>query len=531
MDYTTSIDNVVHSGTGHRMHSDSIAIPTAWSGNDANMVVWSLMEVLRLAGVSGKAFNPDDPASYTRFRDALVTTFAGLDSPAFRGSPQAPVPPLFDNTTRLATTSWYWNQIATGVNSAGKINGVNSPNLLFNGSGEFGSAGWGSSVFSSTQGGFGEGSIFLNNSAIASGASMGDVSSPIPMGAATPIALGCLITTAGLTAGRVYVNVEAFNSSGVSLGAFMGTAPVTTSRGWAYYSATGTTPAGTASVTVRRWADNSPRASAFGIGFGNIKLEQGSTPSLYSQEANFVALGTGPNPAPLNAAPATKSQHALTLGQATGRLLTVQSFQTVGTSTYTPTPGTTAVLVRVQGGGGSGGGCAATGSGQVSVGSGGAAGAYAESYITNGFSGVPVTVGAGGIGASGQASNPGGSSSFGALVSAPGGPGGSSAGPTAPPWITGISPSANGSGGSIVNSAGAPGQVSVAQSAAIGYGGPGGVSVFGAGGGAGSLGSNGQSAPSRGAGGGGTMQIQSSGALAGGNGAPGIVIVYEFGSR
>ncbi|WP_249214315.1 hypothetical protein [Burkholderia cenocepacia] len=135
MDYTTSIDNVVHSGTGHRMHSDSIAIPTAWSGNDANMVVWSLMEVLRLAGVSGKAFNPDDPASYTRFRDALVTTFAGLDSPAFRGSPQAPVPPLFDNTTRLATTSWYWNQIATGVNSAGKINGVNSPNLLFNGSG------------------------------------------------------------------------------------------------------------------------------------------------------------------------------------------------------------------------------------------------------------------------------------------------------------------------------------------------------------------------------------------------------------
>lgn len=74
MDYTTSIDNVVHGGTGHRMHSDSIAVPTAWSGNDANMLVWSLMEVLRLAGVSGKAFNPDDPTSYTQFRDALVDT-------------------------------------------------------------------------------------------------------------------------------------------------------------------------------------------------------------------------------------------------------------------------------------------------------------------------------------------------------------------------------------------------------------------------------------------------------------------------
>lgn len=106
MDYTTSIDNVVHSGTGRRMHSDSIAIPTALSANDANMVIWSLMEVLRLAGVGGKAFNPDDPVSYTRFRDALVATFAGLDSPAFRGSPQAPVPPQFDNTTKVAPTAF-----------------------------------------------------------------------------------------------------------------------------------------------------------------------------------------------------------------------------------------------------------------------------------------------------------------------------------------------------------------------------------------------------------------------------------------
>ncbi|WP_176042688.1 gp53-like domain-containing protein [Burkholderia stabilis] len=106
MDYTTSIDNVVHGGTGRRMHSDSIAIPTAWSGNDSNMLIWSLMEVLRLGGISGKAFNPDDPVSYTRFRDALTALFARLDSPAFTGSPQVPVPPQFDNTTRVAPTSF-----------------------------------------------------------------------------------------------------------------------------------------------------------------------------------------------------------------------------------------------------------------------------------------------------------------------------------------------------------------------------------------------------------------------------------------
>ncbi|MCA8478263.1 phage tail protein [Burkholderia multivorans] len=76
MDYTTSLDNVVHGATGHRMHSDSIAVPTVWSENDANMVIWSMMEVLGQAGIAGQAFNPDDRASYTRFRDALTALFA-----------------------------------------------------------------------------------------------------------------------------------------------------------------------------------------------------------------------------------------------------------------------------------------------------------------------------------------------------------------------------------------------------------------------------------------------------------------------
>ncbi|PRF69321.1 phage tail protein [Burkholderia multivorans] len=76
MDYTTSLDNVVHGATGRRMHSDSIAVPTVWSGNDANMVIWSMMEVLAKAGIAGQVFNPDDPASYTRFRDALTALFA-----------------------------------------------------------------------------------------------------------------------------------------------------------------------------------------------------------------------------------------------------------------------------------------------------------------------------------------------------------------------------------------------------------------------------------------------------------------------
>ncbi|MDN8111237.1 hypothetical protein QZN21_07265 [Burkholderia vietnamiensis] len=229
-------------------------------------------------------------------------------------------------------------------------------------------------------------------------------------------------------------------------------------------------------------------------------------------------------------APATQPQHAMQLGQAVGRLLNVQVFSTVGSTTYTPSSGTKSVRVRVQGGGGSGGGCAATGSGQVSIGSGGIAGAYAEGYFTSGFSGVTVTVGAGGAGVAGQASSNGGSSSFGSLITAPGGGGGSSAGPTTPPWATGVSGGSTASGGNVFNGNGSPGQPSLAFSVSFGVVGPGASTVFGGGGGSNTIGTNGAGAGSRGAGGGGSMQIQNGAALAGGPGGAGIVIVEEYGS-
>lgn len=292
MDYTTSIDNVVHSGSGHRMHSDSIAIPTAWSGNDANMVIWSLMEVLRLAGVGGTPFNPDDPASYTRFRDALTIVFAKLDSPAFTGSPQAPVPPPLDNTTRIATTSWYWNQIAAGVSSAGKIGGVNSPNLLFNGSGEFGLAGgWGLGGFvSAYTGGTAEGTYFANPASINSASYAG--SDPIAMGPSIVLTLSGEIHAGGVIAGTAWFRVVFLNASG----GVIGTSPsivATSGTSWTFGSRTVTTPAGTASVYVQIGVEGSPpNVSSGGAAWRRLKLEKTSGPSLYSQEANFprVAL-------------------------------------------------------------------------------------------------------------------------------------------------------------------------------------------------------------------------------------------------
>lgn len=211
-----------------------------------------------------------------------------------------------------------------------------------------------------------------------------------------------------------------------------------------------------------------------------------------------------------------------------GKLLNVQTF--TSNSTYTPVAGVKFVIVEVVGAGGSGGGCAATGASQISVGSGGGAGAYAKALITSNFAGVAVTVGVGGAPAAGFASNPGTASSFGSLVSCPGGLGGTSAGPTTPPWFTGVNTSAAPTGGNVTGAAGASGGISVALSSTAGYGAAGGSSPFGGGGGPAVINSAGLPSPTQGAGGGGSMIGPSQAAIAGGRGGNGVVIVYEFGA-
>lgn len=107
------------------------------------------------------------------------------------------------------------------------------------------------------------------------------------------------------------------------------------------------------------------------------------------------------------------------------RLLTVLYFAAAGTTPFTKSSytGFKAARVRLVGGGGGGGGAAATSGTQISLGSGGGGGAYAESFLLDAVipASVTVTVGAGGGGGVGAAGTAGGTSSFGALVSANGG--------------------------------------------------------------------------------------------------------------
>ena len=80
MDYTRSKDHVVHTGTGNRMHDDTQPNTTVFSANDVNQVNWSLMEVIKAAGLEGKTFNPDDASSYHVLQNALKAQFAPIDS-------------------------------------------------------------------------------------------------------------------------------------------------------------------------------------------------------------------------------------------------------------------------------------------------------------------------------------------------------------------------------------------------------------------------------------------------------------------
>lgn len=80
MDYTTSDGFITHTPTGQRMHKEQQAVPTAWSEKDANMVVWSLMELVKAGGMAGVQFDPDVPSSYQVLLNSIRNILAASSS-------------------------------------------------------------------------------------------------------------------------------------------------------------------------------------------------------------------------------------------------------------------------------------------------------------------------------------------------------------------------------------------------------------------------------------------------------------------
>lgn len=211
-----------------------------------------------------------------------------------------------------------------------------------------------------------------------------------------------------------------------------------------------------------------------------------------------------------------------------GQLLNVRI---LSNGVYTPTTGTTAVVVEVQGGGGAGGGAAVTGGAQVAAGGGGGAGGFSKTYLTTGFSGVTVTLGAAGTAAAGAVGGTGGTSSFGAIITATGGTGGAAgtaaASATVQPGAAGGAGGV-GAGGNLVNAAGEAGDHAFYCTAPAS--GKGGASYIGAGApcvvNASSAGTTAVSAGSGGSGG--VLLPSVAVANLGGAGAVGAVTVWEY---
>lgn len=214
-----------------------------------------------------------------------------------------------------------------------------------------------------------------------------------------------------------------------------------------------------------------------------------------------------------------------------GRLLNARTL--TGSGTYTPAAGTHSIIIEAVGGGGAGGGAAASTSTASAAGAGGSSGAYAKVYLTEDFSDVEYSCGAGGTAAAAgnNAGGTGGATTFGTFLTCPGGPGGGGSAAIATPSIGG----SNGGGTalptctegtillSLFGEGGADGinfgSNSIAGQGAnspLGIGGwpPTGIGARPASGyGAGSSGANNQ--------GGGAPQASV-------GGSPGVIIVYEY---
>jgi hypothetical protein len=205
------------------------------------------------------------------------------------------------------------------------------------------------------------------------------------------------------------------------------------------------------------------------------------------------------------------------------------------TGTYTPNPLANRVLLKMVGSGGGGGGVANSSAGQVAVGAGGASGSYFEKWIDPA---AAIVGGAATVGAAGTAgANTGAAGGTGGDVSlvvnsvtytAKGGPGGG--------FVASSASNVQSQGGGFVTGTSA-GDVATAQEpggAGQGFGGTigtsgwGGSSPWGAGGAHAIAAGAGNAGHGNGAGGSGGLSINASGAVTGGAGTIGLIIVDEY---
>jgi len=193
--------------------------------------------------------------------------------------------------------------------------------------------------------------------------------------------------------------------------------------------------------------------------------------------------------------------------------------------TYTPSTDVRAILVECQGAGGGGGGAVQTGT-DAGLGSGGGAGGYTRAWITPVAGSYSYVVGQGGVGGTSGNGSPGtANTSFDTMIAGYGAAGLGASSPIS--TVLGGGNGGSASGGNLVNISGGAGGMAFQMSGGLTVSGEGGQSFYGVGGKQvyNQPGSNGT-----GYGSGGSGASAAAGSLnrSGGNGANGLVIIWEY---
>lgn len=208
-----------------------------------------------------------------------------------------------------------------------------------------------------------------------------------------------------------------------------------------------------------------------------------------------------------------------------------------GSGTWTKPANAKSVWARVQAAGGAGGGAEATTTTEMDVGGGGGAGGYAEFWgaASSLAATVTVTIGAAGTGVSGANGNAGVAASFGAHAAANGGGAGQKRGVGAANDYWSAAAAGGAATAGTLQIAGGPGLPGNGNAlGTLGMSGVGGTAHLGAGGmpvrnSSVPTGLPGNTGGSYGGGGSGALTSgNSASAQAGGNGAPGVVIVVTY---
>lgn len=231
-------------------------------------------------------------------------------------------------------------------------------------------------------------------------------------------------------------------------------------------------------------------------------------------------------------------------GGGTGNFIGKQVITATGAGTYTPTAGTASIVIELQAGGGGGGSVVQPTAGNRAMGAGGGGGGWLSKRLTADFSGASYSVGAGGTGGASGAANAGvtgGNTTFTDTAGSPtvytasggvGGVGGSAS--TTVPQV-GATTAGGAATGGDENIPGASSGFTNAEAIDRIVSGRGGYSHKGFGGSevvinSGDTSAAGNNGTGKGSGGSGAAASGTGISRAGGNGADGCIVIWEYGS-